>query len=303
MNTPRLLLDTFRPVLRHLPRGAGTLYRWLGGYRANDLWGQSGERFVQGVDHRFRMRLNLGNSFERETFYLGRFYEWVLLSVIDRLVRPGDTFIDAGANIGMITLHAAARVGPRGRIFCFEPNPEARNRLREHVSMNGLNNVTVLEKALGEVPTTATLTMAKAHTGTGTLRSLPTALRTYRVQVARLDDWAGEITEGRIFLKVDTEGYDFNVLKGARRLLDRPDVSVFAEINHRWLQELGQSADEMLAYMKTLGYNAFYPHLKKGLLRKRLVLSPLVLPGPHHWFNALFLHDAAVRTETKGVLE
>ena len=290
-NISRLLLDASRPVLRRLPRGAGTFYRLLGGYRKNRAWSRYGARTVRGIDHGYQMRLCLDDSFERETYYLGRFYESELLSVVNSIVEPGDTFIDVGANIGMITLHAAAQVGPQGLVLAFEPNPEARARLVEHVRINDLQNVRIFETALAESSGTATLTMANAHSGTATLRSLNTALRSYAVPVARLDDFFGQIPERRVFLKIDTEGYDFNVLKGAGRLLARPGVTVFAEVNHRWLEELGQSAHQMFAYMSNFGFKAFLPRLEARFLRRRLKLQSLSLPGPHHWFNALFLRE------------
>jgi hypothetical protein len=87
-NISRLLLDASRPVLRRLPRGAGSLYRLLGGYRENRAWSRYGARTVRGIDHGYQMRLHPDNTFERETFYLGRFYKWELLLLLNRVVEP-----------------------------------------------------------------------------------------------------------------------------------------------------------------------------------------------------------------------
>ncbi len=287
---PKRRLELLRPLLRRLPRGAGTLYRLAGGYGSDESWAFAGERVTTAVSHGYKMRLRLDNSVERETFYLGRFYEWELQSALERFLRPGDVFIDAGANIGMITLAAAALVGPIGTILAFEPNPAARARLQDHVSMNNLSRARLFDCALGEAPGEATLTVDGVHTGTGTLRPQPGTIHSYKINVRRLDDFLQEIPNGRaIFLKIDTEGYDFSVLKGARQLLSRPNVVVFAEINDKWLRELGQSAEEMVAYMTGLGFKAFYPSLAGGILKRRLNLIPLELPGPHHWFNGVFV--------------
>jgi FkbM family methyltransferase len=197
----------------------------------------------------------------------------------------------------MITLSAAARVGQSGNVLAFEPNPDARARLVEHVEMNQLRNVRVFDSALGESAGTATLSTATARTGTGTLRALESALTAHHVSVARLDDVLADIPTGNnVFLKIDTEGYDFSVLKGAPQLLSRPNVTVFAEVNHKWLRELGQSAEEMFAYMSQFGFKAFLPRLGTRFLRRELRLEPLILPGPHHWFNAVFLRDAEALT-------
>jgi FkbM family methyltransferase len=289
----KLLLDVARPLLRHLPRGSGTLYRCLGGYRRSAFWNGYGFRMLRGVDHGFQMRLSLGNVFERETYYLGRFYEWELQRLLQSYIRPGDTVIDVGANIGMITLCAAARVGPHGTVLSFEPNPDARAILNEHIRLNDLRNVRAFALALGEGPGAAELTMASTHTSTSTLRRVHNGGQTFPVHVASLDSFLGWIpASGRVLLKIDTEGYDFSVLKGARTLLARPGVVVFAEVNHNWLRELGQNAEQMFRYMERLGFTPYLPRLQTRLLRRKLKLQPLLLPGPHYWFNTLFVRQA-----------
>lgn len=288
----KLALDAVRPLLRRLPRGAGTIYRRLGGYGSSAVWTRYGLRTVKGVVHGKSMRLDLGNAVERETYYLGRFYEWELECVLREMVREGDTFVDVGANIGMVSLHASSCVGGSGKVLSFEPNPTARARLDEHVRINNITNVQVFDVALGSAPGRATLSTKAEHTGTGTLRSLDTSMSSYDVRVACLDEFIDQVPSDRnVFVKIDTEGYDFNVLKGATQLLKRPGVTVFAEVNHKWLGELGQTAEQMFAYMADQGFSAYYPALEAGLLGRRLSPEPLALPGPHHWFNALFLRD------------
>jgi len=285
-------LDCARPLLRALPRGSGTLYRWLGGYRQDARWQQAGVRESRSLDHGHRLRLDLSDTVERETYFLGRFFEWELQAVIRRSVRPGDTFLDVGANIGMVTLAASAAVGPEGRVLSFEPNPSVRQRLLEHVALNELKNVTVFDNALGAEVGTATLTTATAHTGTGTLRAQSSALHAYTVPVLTLDSFADRIPADRgVFLKIDTEGYDYNVLRGAGQLLARPDIHVFAEVSHQWMAELGQTAQEMFDYMQGFGFRPWHPRMVSHGMSRALQLDPLVLPGPHHWFNVLFSRE------------
>jgi hypothetical protein len=68
-------------------------------------------------------------------------------------------------------------------------------------------------------------------------------------------------------------------------------VIAFSEVNHKWLEQLGQSAREMCDYMANYGSKPCYPRLQRKGLRRCLHLEPLTLPGPHHWFNGLFLRD------------
>lgn len=62
-------------------------------------------------------------------------------------------------------------------------------------------------------------------------------------------------------------------------------------MNHKCLGELGQSAEQMFAYMAGFAFQPFLARLQTSLLHREMKLDPLLLPGPHHWFNALFLRE------------
>src|SRR4029079_6403356 len=69
--------------------------------------------------------------------YFNRLPDPAEMTFIKRYLRPGDAFIDAGANVGIYTLFAAQLVGPSGSVIAFEPDPGAADRLRENVDRNG----------------------------------------------------------------------------------------------------------------------------------------------------------------------
>ena len=73
-------------------------------------------------------------------------------------LRPGDTFIDAGANIGLFTLLALSVVGDKGHVHAFEPNPLVAAMLRESLALNAADNVTVHEIGLSDVEGSAAFT-------------------------------------------------------------------------------------------------------------------------------------------------
>ena len=76
--------------------------------------------------------------------------EPAILRTIRETLRAGDTFIDAGANIGFYTVLASRLVGPSGRVIAVEMMPDTASRLREQVARNACTNVTVVEKALSD---------------------------------------------------------------------------------------------------------------------------------------------------------
>ena len=86
------------------------------------------------VGNGFRMTLQLDAYLDR-AIYLDAF-EHTTCEVLSRVLRPGDTFIDVGANIGFFSLMAARLVGQAGKVLAFEPNRSVCKRLRHACEMN-----------------------------------------------------------------------------------------------------------------------------------------------------------------------
>lgn len=288
----KVLLDLARPFLRRSPRFTGFAYRTLGGVGHDERWTPYGQRITRGTEHGYNMVLDLDHWSQRAAYYQGRFYDLAAQRVIRRILGPGDIFVDVGANIGMLTLAAAAVVGREGTILAFEPNADARARLRQHVEMNRLAQVQVFDLALSSERGESILTMPTDSSGRSTLRQENSAAhKTFSIQTAMLDDFVDHIpSDRRVLVKIDTEGFELNVLKGASRLLARPHVAVLAEITDAWLRELGQSAKMLFDFMANRGYVPYHPYMRPRGWRQDLIIEPVSLPGPHHQFDALFIH-------------
>lgn len=96
-----------------------------------------------------RLALDYGDWLQRDLL-CGRGHEPLTLALLERLLRPGDIFVDVGANIGAFSLRAAARVGASGRVVAFEPNPAALRRLRKNIALNPHLRVEVIESAVSD---------------------------------------------------------------------------------------------------------------------------------------------------------
>src|SRR5512139_269250 len=94
------------------------------------------------------LRLRLNEHMESRIFWYGS-YSRDVLCVLDRLLRRGDVVVDVGANIGEISLFAAKRVGPQGRVLAVEAFGPTAARLSRHVSLNELTQVDVVQGAIG----------------------------------------------------------------------------------------------------------------------------------------------------------
>lgn len=152
---------------------------------------------------------------------LGGTYEPEQTSLFTRAVAPGDAVLDLGAHLGYYTLLASRLVGGAGRVYAFEPHPENARYLRQHVRINRCRNVEVLEYA-GYDRTGRVGFVYGAGTGTGRVGE-PARLT---VASVRLDDFVAERGLRPAVVKVDVEGSEGAVLRGAREMLraSRPIV-------------------------------------------------------------------------------
>src|SRR5262249_18542532 len=129
-----------------------------------------------------------------------------------RVLRPGDTVVDVGANVGTLTLTAAALVGPEGRVWAIEPHPRPLRYLCANVALNGFANVRTVHAAAGESDGLLRLTDSRLDDQNRVSADGPGV----SVPVRRLDD---VVPEGPVrLLKIDVEGFELFVLRGARRV-------------------------------------------------------------------------------------
>jgi len=272
------------------------LYSRLGGGAFSDceavdnLWPAGVQPAIRGKKHRKLMHLNLQSWVERRTYFTGRYYQHEIEELLHSLLQPGDQFIDVGANIGMVSLIAASRIGSKGRGLAFEPNPEVHQRLKSHFEINDISNIAVVPFAVGDQPGTATLSVQGRNTGLGTLtRSDPGKGRTVEVEVARVDDFAGELAEGRpTVIKIDVEGYECRVLAGMANLLSRPETVLIVEVTDEMLRRVGSSSRNLHDMLASRGFDAYSIRLDRERWRRHLRLERLTHALDVQQYDAVF---------------
>jgi FkbM family methyltransferase len=166
-----------------------------------------------------------GDHIFRSIAESGRFYEDSLLRNLARRLRPHDVVIDAGANIGNHTVYFAAVAGCR--VVAFEPNPAAARLLRRNAELNGVaEQVTVYEKALSDATGLARFDNSAALHNLGAVRVVADAAG--EVETVTIDGFLPSVRPRLI--KIDTEGYESAVLRGARSIIRRWRPAICAEI-------------------------------------------------------------------------
>jgi FkbM family methyltransferase len=176
---------------------------------------------------------------------------------------PGATLVDVGAQIGYYSLKAAALVGSGGHVIAVEPNPDTIARLRANVAASGAGVVAVAPVACSDAEATLDLFAApESNTGETSLSKANASqtgavAHTYKVRARPLDDIVREAGLARVdVIKIDVEGAEYLVLKGAQQTLDRFHPMILVEIIDRQLQEMGASSAQLVALLEAHGYRA-----------------------------------------------
>ncbi len=188
-------------------------------------------------------------------------FETAETQFVQRFLRPGMTVLDLGAHHGLYTLLASKLVGRKGRVIAFEPSPRERQRLAKHIKLNGADNVSVEDCALGAESGEADLFLADgANDWCNSLRR-PAESRgqTVRVQVRRLDDVVSQLGLSKLdFLKMDVEGAELDALRGATRILgDAVRPVILAEVYDIRTSPWGYAARDIVRFVSKLNYRWF----------------------------------------------
>jgi FkbM family methyltransferase len=172
------------------------------------------------------------------------------------LCPKGANVLDVGTNIGW-TLMNLAKKSESGRVFGFEPDPVNHRRCAENLSLNSMSNVTLFEFGLSDVNARMGIEVRTPSNRGGNRIAKPVE-NELTVEVMRLDDLEFVKTIDRIdLIKIDVEGYEVNVLKGARSVLIKHHPALFIEVDDNNLRQLGYSAAELLTFLTEVGYKNF----------------------------------------------
>lgn len=293
-------------VIRNLPVEIRRVRVWrdqiyealgAGGWDDDDavdqLWPSQLQGPIRGRVSGMRMALDLTDWCQRRTYFTGRFYQEDLEELLSKLLRQGDNFVDVGANIGLVTLHAAAIV--ERNFWSFEPNPEVHARLLRHIALNSLDSRRVFNMGLGKEAGTLTMNQFGRHTGKATLVARPGhSVRTVRVEVRRGDEVLSDLdTSKPTVIKIDVEGFEVPVLEGLGRILDG-NVAVVIEVSAPWLKRAGNSADELHSILESHGLKPHSFELSDSRMKRRLTVRRLDGPLEMEQYDCLFIRPSSI---------
>lgn len=193
---------------------------------------------------------------------LGGAFESAETRFVAKFLQPGMTVLDVGAHHGFYTLLASMRVGPHGCVIAFEPSPRERRRLSGHLRLNLRSNVRVERFALGDSKSPAQLFVVNGpEDWCNSLRppALNVSTQTVKVSLISIDDYLSQSAVTRVdFIKLDVEGAERDVLRGATGLLKtRPRPVILAEVSDVRTAPWGYRAKEIIHILRDLNYEWF----------------------------------------------
>jgi FkbM family methyltransferase len=173
-------------------------------------------------------------------------------NTIKEFIRKGDTVIDVGGNMGFFVLILNELIGNSGKIYSFEPSKRLTNRLASTVQINNIKNVEIVNLALGEKEGTTSLYYNPKQSGLSSIVSHEeNGFFKEEIKITTLDSFSKAISNRISFIKIDTEGYEPQVLIGAKELIKKDKPIIYIELggDHQ------SSSIEALKVLKELGYS------------------------------------------------
>ncbi|MCA9102308.1 MAG: FkbM family methyltransferase, partial [Planctomycetales bacterium] len=180
-------------------------------------------------------------------------FEPETVAAMKDFLRPGGTFVDVGAHVGYFTLLGARLVSNTGCVVAVEPDAGNAESLRRNLALNDYTHVRIEQVALGRETGTAELFIA-ADSGQHSL--LARSDQSVKVDVRTLDDlWSSNEAPPIDVIKIDVEGAELDMLRGARDTLRRSaDIVVLMDVHPR----LGVVPGEVLAELAEVGLQAYH---------------------------------------------
>jgi FkbM family methyltransferase len=215
--------------------------------------------------------------------------------VLRLLLRAADTYVDCGANIGHLALVARQLVGQTGRVVAIEANPRIHRYCQRNLDLNEFSDVQTINVALGE--TAGTITISDQHSDDQNVVGQGTTT----VPLCPLDS---VLTSGAVtLLKLDVEGFELPVLRGAKQTLERTSF-VYCELSASNAARYGYDAQDAESLLLAAGFVLARPTAAGWQITERSVFETLSESDlPATGFNLLAINRRAVTEFEKRVAE
>jgi len=173
-------------------------------------------------------------------------------SELFRLMKKGDVIFDIGANLGEISLNAAKITEETGLVYSFEPGKKNFEKLSRNIELNNFKQLSAFQIALSDRPGKGKEVIREPNnSGMNAVNYSDEG----DFSIVTLDQFMAENPVMKIdLIKIDTEGFEMNVLKGGQKTLEHYHPVLFVEVDNDNLQRNGSSAFELISFISKTGY-------------------------------------------------
>lgn len=229
-----------------------------------------------------KWRLNPSQFVEADLFWYGIKDMWCIYH-LKRLLAPKSVILDAGANFGYYGIALADQLNRKCVVHSFEPNPAVFEKLKKHIMINDMAGVVYPHcQGLGDSVGTAFMQIDPCNSGSSRIVSGKCGEVVSLVSV----DWFVEDNKLNQldFIKIDVEGYELNLLRGAEQAIGKFKPIILIELHPAVERADESNLYKLMEILRGHGYQLFYAH------RKELV--PLTkAPEGEDYINAFCIHD------------
>jgi len=202
---------------------------------------------------KFGLLLNLSNGLLDETLLSKGVWEKEVTNIICSNLKKGDVFVDVGANIGYYTVLAGLLVGTSGGVIAFEPVSNVFFQLKRNIKINKLNNVSAYMFACGAREKKTRIHVSKRNVGRSSMldEEREGDIVEEDVEIVRLDDFVDKFKSVN-FIKIDAEGYEYEVFLGAINTIKRDLPKIIFEYNPKRMRKLYGGDREAVSLLNSL---------------------------------------------------
>tara|TARA_B110000438_G_scaffold155886_1_gene149572 strand:+ start:1420 stop:2289 length:870 start_codon:yes stop_codon:yes gene_type:complete len=186
-------------------------------------------------------------------------------------IKEGDIVIDIGANIGYFTLIFAQLAGTTGKVFAFEPEPKNFELLQKNVKVNDYSNTINENYAVSDSNGNVSLFLAKNGIVGHRISNFDINLNSILVKKITLDDYFTKLNliDKINFVKIDVEGFEFGVLKGMTRIIEKSkNLKLFLEFNRVGIEAAGFDPKEILDFLYKNNFKIYFLNYNENSIKE-----------------------------------
>ncbi|PJE62103.1 hypothetical protein COU87_01075 [Candidatus Roizmanbacteria bacterium CG10_big_fil_rev_8_21_14_0_10_39_12] len=238
--------------------------------------------------HQFFIVIDPKNGLVDRSIFVGGIYELDIVATINNYLPSGGVFVDIGANIGHHSLFAGAVVGDKGKVLSFEPIGQLADQFDESVAINNFTDrIEIVRQACGDKAGKGTISLKRDNLGGSSLVAGGNEVSTESINICVADEVISTLKRKVDMIKIDTEGYEPEVLLGLLKTIERDRPVVILEYSPiLWQNNNHETGINLILQFTTRSYKAYDLDHNQELIAE---VTNWVMTTPYNQTNLLFL--------------